>query len=121
MELRLQDSYDERNASRQFGLPVYNGQNFVAEAIQCVLNQTLCNWELVVCDNCSTDSTVAICRQFADQDSRIRVYENARNMGVSFNYNEVLRMSARQYFKWIAHDDLFSPRSSKIASRNLKG
>lgn len=92
------------------GLPVYNGENFVAEAIQCVLNQTFCNWELVICDNCSTDRTVVICRQFANQDSRIRVYENARNMGVSFNYNEVFRLSSGRYFKWIAHDDLFSPR-----------
>jgi glycosyltransferase involved in cell wall biosynthesis len=92
------------------GLPVYNGENFVAEAIQCALNQTFSNWELVICDNCSTDLTVAICRQFADQDSRIRVYENIRNMGVSFNYNEVFRLSRGQYFKWIAHDDLFAPR-----------
>src|SRR5579864_2535212 len=92
------------------GLPVYNGENFVAEAIRCVLNQTFSNWELVICDNCSTDRTMAICRQFGDQDSRIRVYQNARNMGVSFNYNEVLRRSSGKYFKWIAHDDLFAPR-----------
>jgi glycosyltransferase involved in cell wall biosynthesis len=92
------------------GLPVYNGENFVAEAIQCVLDQTFSNWELVICDNSSTDRTLSICREFADQDSRIRVYQNARNMGVSFNYNEVFRLSRGQYFKWIAHDDLFAPR-----------
>ena len=92
------------------GLPVYNGENFVAEAIQCVLDQTFSNWELVVCDNGSTDQTVAICRQLAYQDSRIRVYQNAHNMGVSFNYNEVFRLSRGQYFKWTAHDDLFAPR-----------
>ena len=92
------------------GLPVYNGENFVAEAIQCVLNQTFSNWELVICDNCSADRTLAICLEFADQDRRIRVYQNPRNMGVSFNYNEVFRLSRGQYFKWIAHDDLFAPR-----------
>jgi glycosyltransferase involved in cell wall biosynthesis len=90
------------------GLPVYNGEKFVAEAIQCVLNQTYSNWELIICDNHSSDRTVAICRQFADQDSRIRLYQNARNMGASFNYNEVFRLSRGQYFKWIAHDDLFA-------------
>jgi glycosyltransferase involved in cell wall biosynthesis len=92
------------------GLPVYNGENFVAEAIRCVLDQTFSNWELVICDNSSTDRTVSICREFADHDNRIRVYQNARNMGVSFNYNEVFRRSRGQYFKWIAHDDLFAPR-----------
>ncbi len=103
-----------------FGLPVYNGQNFVAEAIRCVLNQTLSDWELVICDNGSTDSTVAICRQLADQDSRIRVYQNARNMGVSFNYNEVLRRSRGKYFKWIAHDDLFAPQFIERCVRELE-
>ena len=89
------------------GLPVYNGENFVAEAIQCVVGQTLSNWELIICDNSSTDRTVSICRDFADHDSRIRVYQNARNMGVAFNFNEVFRLSRGQYFKWITHDDLF--------------
>ncbi|MGB7601107.1 MAG: glycosyltransferase family 2 protein [Candidatus Sulfotelmatobacter sp.] len=92
------------------GLPVYNGENYVAEAIQCVRNQTFCNWELIICDNSSTDGTVALCRHLADQDSRIRVYQNPRNMGVSFNYNEVFRRSQGKFFKWAAHDDLFAPR-----------
>ena len=92
------------------GLPVYNGENFVAEAIQCVRDQTLSNWELIICDNSSTDRTVAVCRQLADQDNRIRVYQNPRNMGVSFNYNEVFRLSHGKFFKWAAHDDLFAPR-----------
>jgi glycosyltransferase involved in cell wall biosynthesis len=102
------------------GLPVYNGENFVAEAIQCVLNQTFSNWELVICDNCSTDRTMAICRQFADRDSRIRVYQNARNMGVCFNYSEVFRLSRGQYFKWMAHDDLFAPRFIETCIRELE-
>jgi glycosyltransferase involved in cell wall biosynthesis len=92
------------------GLPVYNGGNFVAQAIQCVLGQTFCDWELIISDNCSTDQTMAICLKFAEQDSRIRVYQNPRNMGVSFNYNEAFRMSRGRYFKWMAHDDLFDPR-----------
>jgi glycosyltransferase involved in cell wall biosynthesis len=91
------------------GLPVYNGENFVAEAIQCVLDQTFSDWELIVCDNSSTDRTATICCEFAAHDSRIRVYHNARNMGVAFNFNEVFRLSRGRYFKWITHDDLFAP------------
>ena len=92
------------------GLPVYNGENFVAEAIQCVRNQTFSNWELIICDNGSTDHTFDLCRQLAADDNRIRVYQNPRNMGVSFNYNEVFRRSQGKFFKWAAHDDLFAPR-----------
>jgi glycosyltransferase involved in cell wall biosynthesis len=102
------------------GLPVYNGENFVAEAIRCVLDQTFSDWELIICDNCSTDRTLAICRQFADRDSRIRVYQNARNMGVCFNYSEVFRLSRGQYFKWMAHDDLFAPRFIETCIQELE-
>jgi glycosyltransferase involved in cell wall biosynthesis len=102
------------------GLPVYNGESFVAEAIQCVLAQTFSNWELIICDNGSTDRTVTICRQFADRDTRIRVYQNARNMGVAFNFNEVFRLSRGQYFKWIAHDDLFAPEFVDVCLQVLE-
>lgn len=102
------------------GLPVYNGENFVAEAIQCVLDQTFFHWELIICDNSSTDRTVAICREFADRDSRISVHQNARNMGVSFNYNEVFRLSRGQYFKWMAHDDLFAPQFIESCIKELE-
>jgi glycosyltransferase involved in cell wall biosynthesis len=89
------------------GLPVYNGENFVSDAIQCVLAQTYTDWELVISDNASTDRTLSICRGFSDKDRRIRVYANCRNMGVSLNHNRVFQLSCGQYFKWMAHDDLF--------------
>jgi glycosyltransferase involved in cell wall biosynthesis len=88
-------------------LPVYNGENFVAEAMKCVLSQTFTDWELIISDNASTDRTVSICREFADRDRRIRVYESRQNLGVSRNYNRVFQLSRGQYFKWITHDDLF--------------
>ncbi|MGB6130422.1 MAG: glycosyltransferase family 2 protein [Acidobacteriaceae bacterium] len=102
------------------GLPVYNGESFVAEAIRCVLAQTFSDWELIVCDNASTDRTVAICREFAEQDSRIRVYESPRNMGVTPNFNRVFQLSRGRYFKWIAHDDLFSPEFIEVCLQGLE-
>ncbi len=91
------------------GLPVYNGENFLADAIQCALAQTFTDWELIICDNQSTDSTMDICRDFAERDSRIRVYQNERNMGVAYSYNRVFSLSRGQYFRWATHDDLFEP------------
>lgn len=91
------------------GLPVYNGEQFVAEAIRCVLAQTFEDWELIVCDNASTDQTVTICLDFAAHDGRIRIHQNGRNMGAAFNFNETFRLARGRYFKWITHDDLFAP------------
>ena len=102
------------------GLPVYNGENFVAEAIQSVLDQTFSDWELVICDNHSTDRTLAICQEFADRDSRIHVYQNPRNMGVCFNYAEAFRLTRGTYFKWMAHDDLFAPRFIESCVQELE-
>src|SRR5262245_38704203 len=102
------------------GLPIYNGQNFVAEAIRCVLAQTLTDWELIISDNASTDRTVSICRGFAATDSRIRVYQNPRNLGVCPNFNRVLQLSCGRYFKWITHDDLFGPEFLECSVRELE-
>lgn len=102
------------------GLPVYNGENFVAEAIECVLAQTFSDWELIICDNSSTDRTVSICRKFADKDSRIRIYQNERNMGVSPNYNRAFQLCHGRYFKWITHDDVFGAEFIESCIRELE-
>lgn len=91
------------------GLPVYNGENFVSEAIESVLAQTFTDYELVICDNASTDHTARICQRYAQQDARIRYYRNARNEGPAWNYNRTFALARGRYFKWVAHDDKFEP------------
>src|SRR5918993_5298269 len=54
------------------GVPVYNGERFLARTLQSLLAQTYTNLEIIICDNASTDGTEAICREFAARDSRIR-------------------------------------------------
>lgn len=102
------------------GLPIYNGENFVAEAIKCVQSQTFSDWELIISDNASTDRTVSICRAFADKDSRIRLCQNNRNMGYAPNFNRVFQLSRGRYFKWIAHDDLFGVEFIESCIQELK-
>lgn len=91
------------------GMPVYNGERFVAEAIRSAQAQTLRDFELVICDNASTDTTEAICRQFAAEDSRIRYYRNRENIGAHPNFNLAFSHAHGRYFKWLAHDDLLQP------------
>lgn len=88
------------------GLPVYNGERFIAAAIESVLNQTFGNLELIISDNSSTDRTEEICRGYAARDNRVRYFRNPTNIGVNPNFRRAFSLAQAEYFKWTAHDDL---------------
>jgi glycosyltransferase involved in cell wall biosynthesis len=92
------------------GLPVFNGERFVAEAIDSILAQTFTDFELIVSDNASTDRTEEICRQYAEKDERVRYVRNRDNLGATYNFNQVFHLSSGEHFKWAAHDDLIHPQ-----------
>ena len=92
------------------GVPVYNGDNYLAETLDSVLAQTFADFELIISDNASTDRTEAICRQYAAQDPRIRYVRNLTNLGAARNYNRVFELARGEYFKWNGHDDPLDPR-----------
>jgi len=91
------------------GLPVYNGDRFLGEAIESVLAQTFCDFELLISDNGSTDSTSAISSRYAAQDARIRHLRQDTNQGASWNFNHVFEQSSGEFFVWLAHDDVWHP------------
>lgn len=91
------------------GLPVYNGEKYLRAALDCVLAQDFTDFELVICDNASTDTTGAICREYAARDARIRYYRNESNIGATGNYRRVFELARAEYFKWASHDDEFAP------------
>jgi len=89
------------------GLPVYNGERQVRGALECLLAQEYENLELLISDNASTDSTAAICEEYARKDSRIRLSFNEQNIGIVANFERVLNQATGPYFMWAAHDDLW--------------
>jgi len=91
------------------GLPVYNGQRFLAEAIESLLAQTYRNIRLCISDNASTDGTEAICRAFAARDSRVVYSRLTENIGGVPNHNRVAAEATGKYFMWASHDDLWRP------------
>ena len=101
------------------GIPVYNGEAFLAQAIESILAQTLGDFRLIVSDNASTDSTRAICADFERLDRRFRYFRKDRNIGASENYNQLFRASSGQYFKWAADDDLLEPDFLKRCVQTL--
>jgi len=91
------------------GLPVFNGENYLEEALDSILAQTYSDFELIISDNASTDRTEEICRAYAARDERIRYFRNETNLGAAKNYNRVFELSSGEYFRWAAHDDLCAP------------
>lgn len=91
------------------GMPVYNGERWLPDAIESILGQTCTDLELIISDNASTDATEQICRDYAARDNRVHYYRNERNLGVSPNFNAVFLHARAPYFKWAAASDHCAP------------
>jgi len=88
-------------------IPVYCGEEHIAETIRSVLAQTLGDFELVIIDNASPDGTARVIATF--DDPRIRYVRNPTNLGPEDNYSKCLSEARGKYFKLVPHDDLLHP------------
>jgi glycosyltransferase involved in cell wall biosynthesis len=91
------------------GVPVYNGERFLAEALDALLAQTHENLEIIVCDNASSDGTQAIATEYARRDPRVRYHRNETNIGAAGNFNRCFELARAPFFKWQSADDLCDP------------
>lgn len=103
-------SWMKKNPRVAIGLPVFNGENYLAEALDSILSQSFSDFELLISDNASTDRTAEICQEYAARDDRIRYIRQDRNIGGPANYDFVFHATESPYFKWFAHDDLIGER-----------
>ncbi|MCB1122189.1 MAG: glycosyltransferase family 2 protein [Verrucomicrobiae bacterium] len=99
-------SESKSHPTLSIGLPIYNGEDYMRESIDSILNQTFTDFELIISDNASTDATQEICEAYVKQDPRVRYYRNDENMGVTWNFNRVFDLATGEYYKWIGHDDI---------------
>jgi glycosyltransferase involved in cell wall biosynthesis len=91
------------------GLPVYNGERFLAQAVDALLGQTFTDFELIISDNASTDGTEQIARGYQAADERVRYLRHPVNRGSAFNHNIVVAQARGEFFKWASDDDLYAP------------
>ncbi|HEY0239122.1 MAG TPA: glycosyltransferase family 2 protein [Friedmanniella sp.] len=91
------------------GLPVYNGERFLAESLDALLAQTFADFELIISDNASADGTRAIAEAYAERDPRVRYVRHPVNRGSTFNHNFVIHEARGELFKWVSDDDLYAP------------
>lgn len=99
----------ENNATKppavSIGMPVYNGEPYIREALDSLLAQTFPDFEVIISDNASTDNTQTICQEYAGRDSRVRYVRQSKNTGALANFQFVLGEAQGEYFLWAAADD----------------
>lgn len=91
------------------GLPVRNGEKFLARALDGLLAQTLTDLEIIISDNASTDATPEIAAKYVALDPRVHYVRQAGNLGAAGNHNAVRALATGRYFAWASDDDLYAP------------
>ena len=91
------------------GVPVYNGEKYLAEALDSLLAQSFTEFQIIISDNASTDRTREICQQYQQKDPRVRYFRNDQNIGAAPNFNRVVELSDAPLFHGGACDDLYHP------------
>lgn len=115
---------DERERSPAptvtIGLPVYNGEAYLEQALDALLAQSFEDFELVISDNASTDGTPEICRAYCERDSRLRYVRQEVNIGAAPNHNVLVGYARARYFKWASHDDVYEPELLRVCVEALE-
>jgi glycosyltransferase involved in cell wall biosynthesis len=95
-------------------VPSYNYGRFLPDCIESVLDQTHSDWELVITDDCSADSTEEIVNRYAAMDPRIRYQRNAQRLGMNANLKRAAEFARGRYLKMLCADDWIAPRCLEV-------
>jgi len=91
-------------------IPTYNGEKYLTDCLKSILKQTYSNFELLVVDDQSNDSTFDIAQSYAIKDNRIRVVKNPENLGLVDNWNKCIQLAKGEWIKFVFQDDLIAPQ-----------
>ncbi|NHA16049.1 glycosyltransferase [Thioalkalivibrio sp. XN279] len=101
------------------GLPVFNGERYLHEALDSLLGQTFGDFELIISDNASTDATAEIVRGYERSDPRIRYFRQETNIGIGRNFLFVLHQSRGEMFMWASHDDVWDSTWLELLTKHI--
>ncbi|WP_166921432.1 glycosyltransferase family 2 protein [Flavobacterium poyangense] len=101
-------------------IPTYNTEKFIRATLESVQNQSYSNWEAILVDDASTDQTVVIIEEFAQKDSRIKLFKLTENSGNGFARNTALEKATGKYIAYLDADDLWFPEKLEKQIRFLK-
>ncbi len=101
-------------------MATYNGEKYLAEQLDSILAQTVQDFELIVCDDCSSDSTAEILSRYAEKDSRIKIFVNEKNLGFVKNFEKAVSLCSGEYIALSDQDDVWFAGHLEILLRNIK-
>lgn len=101
-------------------MATYNGEKYLREQLDSILAQTIQDFELIVCDDCSTDSTVQILNEYVEKDSRIKVFVNAKNLGFRKNFEKAIGLCKGEYIALSDQDDIWMTEHLELLVDNIQ-
>jgi glycosyltransferase involved in cell wall biosynthesis len=90
-------------------IPTYNGSKYLPDCFDSVLAQTFTDFEVLIVDDCSSDETVSITKEYTERDRRFRLVINERNLGLVGNWNRCIELARGEWIKFVFQDDLIKP------------
>lgn len=102
------------------GMTTYNGEKYLREQIDSILQQTFDDFELIICDDCSTDNTKQILQEYAEKDKRIKLHFNEKNLGFKKNFEKAISFCTREYIALTDQDDIWLPNHLQDLIDNIK-
>ncbi|RYE14181.1 MAG: glycosyltransferase [Rickettsiales bacterium] len=101
-------------------LCTYNGEKYIEEQLQSILNQTYQNLEIIIVDDCSIDKTITIVETYATKDSRIKFYKNTYNLGFNKNFERAIGLTTGAFIAISDQDDIWKPFKLEVLFNNIK-
>jgi glycosyltransferase involved in cell wall biosynthesis len=101
-------------------IPVYNEEKYLSRTIESALNQTYKNIEVLISDNCSTDGSLSIVKEFVSKDSRVKLFQKEKNIGVIENFDFLRKVASTPYFMWLGAHDVINERYIEDAVVNFE-
>lgn len=100
-------------------LASYNGSKYIREQLDSIIAQTYQDFELIVCDDCSTDNTMQILKEYAAKDCRIKINANEHNIGFKKNFEKAVSLCSGQFIALSDQDDIWLPNHLEVLYNNI--
>lgn len=101
-------------------MTTYNGGQFLREQLDSILKQTIEDFELIICDDCSTDNTSLILQEYAEKDNRVNVVVNTENLGFVRNFEKSISLCKGEYIALSDQDDIWYPNHLELLLGNIQ-
>jgi glycosyltransferase involved in cell wall biosynthesis len=101
-------------------MPVYNTAPYLPAAIESILSQSFTDFEFLIIDDGSTDGSYEVCEKYAEQDERIKLSRNDKNMGISYTRNKLIELANSEYIAPQDSDDISLPHRLELSYEYLQ-